>query len=187
MAFELGERVTSSWTGPGTIIGLLTRDEENVPHQMVRVDKPLFGKTEVLRPIAKLQPYIDPTPKRVAGEWSTKHLSFIQKSFEMFLAEYDKTQKPIKIGSGKWSRRVYKALGIGEDGWSSTVSTFPGYLERDGYVKSVSKKGGYVPTDKRVWSGLRNRLELDKIVLNPPFNEEIQKGGGDGTEAQRPF
>lgn len=63
MAFEIGERVTSSWTGPATVIGPLVRDEEHVPHQMVRVDKPLFGQAEILRPIAKLLPYSDPPQK----------------------------------------------------------------------------------------------------------------------------
>lgn len=64
MAFEIGERVTSSWTGPGTIIGPLVRDDENVPHQMVRLDKAVLGPQEVLRPIAKMSPYADPPEKK---------------------------------------------------------------------------------------------------------------------------
>lgn len=70
MAFEIGERVTSTWTGPGTIVGPLVRVKEDesdvlgVPHQRVKLDKPLFGETEVLRPIAKLQPYVDPPKKK---------------------------------------------------------------------------------------------------------------------------
>lgn len=63
MAFEIGERVTSSWTGPGTVIGPLVRDEDNVPHQMVKLDKVYSGPAEVLRPIAKLLPYVDPPVK----------------------------------------------------------------------------------------------------------------------------
>lgn len=52
MAFEIGERVTSSWTGPGTVTGPLERDEDNVAHQLVRFDNPLLG--ERLRAVGKL-------------------------------------------------------------------------------------------------------------------------------------
>lgn len=69
MAFEIGERVTSSWTGPGTITGPLVRvqDEDSplgIPHQRVKLDTPLFGQSEILRPVAKLLPYVDPPQKR---------------------------------------------------------------------------------------------------------------------------
>jgi hypothetical protein len=55
MAFEIGERVTSSYTGPGTIVGPLERDEENIAVQFVQFDNPVFGRR--LREVGKMQPY----------------------------------------------------------------------------------------------------------------------------------
>ncbi len=52
MAFDIGERVTSRWTGPGTVIGPLERDEENTPVQRVHFDNPMLG--ERLREIGKM-------------------------------------------------------------------------------------------------------------------------------------
>ena len=57
MAFEIGERVTSSFTGPGTIVGPLERDEDGVAVQRVRFDNPLFQ--ERLREVGRMQP-LDP-------------------------------------------------------------------------------------------------------------------------------
>jgi len=57
MAFEIGERVTSSFTGPGTISGPLQRDEDNTAVQLVEFDNPMFGTK--LREVGKMQP-LDP-------------------------------------------------------------------------------------------------------------------------------
>lgn len=57
MAFEIGDRVTSSWTGPGTVTGPLERDEDKVAVQRVKYDNPTMG--EQLREVGKLQP-LDP-------------------------------------------------------------------------------------------------------------------------------
>lgn len=61
MAFEIGERITSSFTGPGTIIGPLERDEDNVAIQRVQFDDPVFGIR--LREVGKMQPYEAPKAK----------------------------------------------------------------------------------------------------------------------------
>ncbi len=57
MAFEIGERITSSFTGPGTIVGPLERDEDNVAIQRVQFDDPIFGTK--LREVGKMQPLND--------------------------------------------------------------------------------------------------------------------------------
>ncbi|SRR6266496_1888492 len=62
MAFEIGERVTSTWTGPGVVIGPFERDEDNIPVQRVRFDND--GDIR-LRPIHKLQPYFEDALKKV--------------------------------------------------------------------------------------------------------------------------
>ena len=54
MAFEIGERITSSFTGPGTIVGPLERDEDNTAVQRVEFDNPIFGTK--LREVGKMQP-----------------------------------------------------------------------------------------------------------------------------------
>jgi hypothetical protein len=54
MAFEIGERITSSFTGPGTIVGPLERDEDGVAIQRVNFDNPIFGNK--LREVGKMQP-----------------------------------------------------------------------------------------------------------------------------------
>lgn len=60
MAFEIGERVHSSFWGPGTVTGPLTRDEEDrEPFQLVNYDT--WG--EQRSRIAKLEPYTDPKPR----------------------------------------------------------------------------------------------------------------------------
>jgi hypothetical protein len=53
MAFEIGDRVTSSWTGPGTVTGPLQRDEDGIAVQLVKYDNPQMG--ERLREVGKLQ------------------------------------------------------------------------------------------------------------------------------------
>ena len=62
MAFEVGERVTSRWTGPGTVTGLLERDQDNVAMQRVRFDNQLLME----RPwaIGKLQTLDEVEPVR---------------------------------------------------------------------------------------------------------------------------
>ena len=57
MAFEIGERITSSFTGPGTIVGPLERDEDNTAVQRVQFDNPMFGTK--LREVGRMQP-LDP-------------------------------------------------------------------------------------------------------------------------------
>jgi hypothetical protein len=54
MAFEIGDRVISSWTGPGTVIGSLERDEDGIAMQLVHFDSDAFGTR--LRAVGKLQP-----------------------------------------------------------------------------------------------------------------------------------
>lgn len=61
MAFEIGERVTNSFSGPGTVTGPMTRDEDGEPYQMVKYDSPLSGERSTR--IAKLNPYQDPAPR----------------------------------------------------------------------------------------------------------------------------
>jgi hypothetical protein len=63
MAFEIGERVTSAFTGPGTILGPLERDEDRTPLQRIQFDNPLLG--ERLRPIKGLSHLDSPTPRQV--------------------------------------------------------------------------------------------------------------------------
>lgn len=63
MAFEIGERVTSTWTGPATIIGPLERDEDNIPYQRIRQDKAILGPVERLYPVAKMQSLATPPPQ----------------------------------------------------------------------------------------------------------------------------
>ena len=53
MAFEVGERITSSFTGPGTVVGPLERDDDQVAVQRVRFDNPVFG--ERLREVRRME------------------------------------------------------------------------------------------------------------------------------------
>ena len=62
MAFEIGQRVTSSWTGPGTVTSEITKDEDRVVHQGVKFDNPTIG--EKIWAIKKLTPFEDPAPKK---------------------------------------------------------------------------------------------------------------------------
>ena len=52
MSFEIGERVTNSFTGPGTVLGPMERDEDGILKQRVLFDNPLLG--ERLAAIRKL-------------------------------------------------------------------------------------------------------------------------------------
>jgi hypothetical protein len=61
MAFEIGERITSSFTGPGTIAGPLERDEDGIAVQRVEFDNPMFGTK--LREVGKMQPLYEDEPK----------------------------------------------------------------------------------------------------------------------------
>lgn len=54
MAFEIGERVTSRFTGPGTVIGEMTKDEDRECFQTVRFDSAMFGERSYS--IKKLEP-----------------------------------------------------------------------------------------------------------------------------------
>jgi hypothetical protein len=44
MAYEIGERVTNSFTGPGTVTGELVRDPEFGPTQTVKFDNTSLGE-----------------------------------------------------------------------------------------------------------------------------------------------
>ena len=57
MAFEVGERITSLFTGPGTVVGPLERDDDQVAVQRVRFDNPVFG--ERLREVRRMYPFED--------------------------------------------------------------------------------------------------------------------------------
>lgn len=43
MAFDLGQRVSSSFTGIGTVTGELTKDEDKVCLQEITFDNPALG------------------------------------------------------------------------------------------------------------------------------------------------
>jgi len=62
MAFEIGERVATNFTGPGTIVGPMEKDEDGEAFQLVKFDSPLFG--EKRHRISKLFPYTDPKPAK---------------------------------------------------------------------------------------------------------------------------
>jgi len=61
MAFEIGERITGYFTGPGTVTGPLQRDEDGVAVQLVEFDNPMFGTK--LREVGKMQPLYEDEPK----------------------------------------------------------------------------------------------------------------------------
>lgn len=71
MAFDIGQRVTSSWTGPGTVTGELEKDSDTndngkvqvVAYQRVTFDNPAIGDKRW--PVQKLDTYEDPKPKKV--------------------------------------------------------------------------------------------------------------------------
>lgn len=71
MAFDLGQRVTSSWTGPGTVTGELEKESDTsdngkvqvTAYQRVTFDNPTIGNRRW--EIQKLTSYEDPKPKRV--------------------------------------------------------------------------------------------------------------------------
>ena len=44
MAFDIGQRVTSKWTGPGTVTGELTKDEDRVCFQTISFDSPALSE-----------------------------------------------------------------------------------------------------------------------------------------------
>jgi hypothetical protein len=52
MAFEIGQRVTSSWSGPGTVSGELEKDSDTLDNgkivvtgfQRVKFDSPMLGE-----------------------------------------------------------------------------------------------------------------------------------------------
>lgn len=54
MAFDIGERVTSTWTGPGVVVGLLERDEDGVAIQMINFDSVHLGMD--MWEVGKLRP-----------------------------------------------------------------------------------------------------------------------------------
>lgn len=70
MAFEIGERVSSFFTGPGTVIGSLERDEDKVLVQLVQFDNPALGTK--LREVGKMSS-LEP------GEVKAKDRKKIQK------------------------------------------------------------------------------------------------------------
>lgn len=64
MAFEIGERVTSRFTGPGTVAGEMFKDEDRDCLQRVKFDNAMFGERDWL--VKKLEPFTDPPAKKVA-------------------------------------------------------------------------------------------------------------------------
>jgi len=72
MAFDIGQRVTSSWTGPGTVTGELEKDADTndngktrvTDYQRVTFDNPSIGEKRWA--IQKLDPYEDPKPRKIA-------------------------------------------------------------------------------------------------------------------------
>jgi hypothetical protein len=62
MAFEIGQRVTSSFTGPGTVKGGLFRDEYREVFQKVDFDNPSLGLRDWL--VNKLEPLFE-EPKKI--------------------------------------------------------------------------------------------------------------------------
>jgi len=70
MAFDIGQRVTSSWTGPGTVTGELEKDTDTndngktqvTAYQRVTFDNPSIGEKRWA--IQKLAPY-DSQPKKI--------------------------------------------------------------------------------------------------------------------------
>lgn len=57
MAFDIGERVTNKFTGPGTVIGEMVKDAEFGATQLVRFDNAALG--ERVWAVAKLNPAED--------------------------------------------------------------------------------------------------------------------------------
>lgn len=65
MAFDIGQKVTSSWTGPGIVTGELVKEQDTddkgktkiTSYQMVTFENPLVG--EKLWEIRKLTPVED--------------------------------------------------------------------------------------------------------------------------------
>ncbi len=43
MAFEIGQRITSDFTGDGTVVGELFRDSDRVCFQRIEFDNPTLG------------------------------------------------------------------------------------------------------------------------------------------------
>jgi len=206
MAFEIGERVTSSWTGPGTIIGPLVRVKEDesdvlgVPHQMVRLDKPLFGQTEVLRPIAKSLPYVDP-PKKLTDV--QKALQTDPESLAIFLQVFKKSGRILISAAPDTAELLAAQL-------SSVSRLTPS--EAVDYIRVVTdrthaSKFDIIISDPPI--GLADRLRVNfhlnghrakkgEVQINSrPLAEWLMKehdvvpekasnleGGGDGTQAQ---
>jgi len=66
MAFEIGERVTNSFTGPGTVIGSLERDEDNIAVQRVKFDTVLLGeRNHFISQLRTLEPENEPKSLKI--------------------------------------------------------------------------------------------------------------------------
>lgn len=71
MAFDIGQRVTSSWTGPGTVTGELEKESDisdaGTPivtaYQRVAFDNPIIGERRWK--VQRMDPYEDPKPKAI--------------------------------------------------------------------------------------------------------------------------
>lgn len=83
MAYEIGERVASTFTGPGTVKGPMVKDDGEA-FQLIKFDSNLFG--ERLWRISKLSPYVDPKVK----------LTSIQKTIAA-ITEYDSSPEALRV------------------------------------------------------------------------------------------
>jgi hypothetical protein len=143
MAFELGERVTSSFTGPGTIMGPLERDEDRVAMQLVKFDNAMFGTR--LRPVGKMEslgPEDEPKAKPIKIKKTAAQLDLDAATLEGLT--FFTTNKNIKRDEPNISSATYVWLAM-ELSTRPTLITI--YATKKNYVKIVAELMGLTGWD----------------------------------------
>lgn len=170
MAFEIGERVSNSFTGPGTVVGPLERpyesDNDRTPYQRIKFDHPLFG--ERLHTISNLNPYDAPKPKSKAPKLTKTKADL---AFDEALASgltFFTTRKDIKNNDPNLGSATFIWLGVELANLPTNITIYATKKNKDAIAASLAELLSITPEEALTYITVRERVGGSKWNVDFP-------------------